>query len=326
MDGIAHIYIRNIELHKKTGASLDGIKHIRSETSRCFGSLINQSNNTKASLVYDKRYVDDVNKLAEIFIKHSHMKRLPELFTGAIKVNNQYAAAKLADPGLPYSYELDLKTLIEKSFPDRSRKNENGANADSFLMSFKHNEKTGNFDEALDILRRMGVIKRLYDSPISSFIPGTCLSQCLTDIQSMSFVYFKQLFDIASEFNVRLIFHGDPMQDHHALANEISVHHLSGDGRTLRLFQISILAAIFKSTEGSAELVLDLGRLTPERLKGKENKKNNKKDDRIGKDVDENHNREISDKEVEDIIDRRGNYEKNENIVLFLKQRGALKI
>jgi hypothetical protein len=64
------------------------------------------------------------------------------------------------------------------------------------------------------------------------------------------------------------------------------------------------MAVIFKSTEGSVELVLDLGQLMPERLKEKN----------------------IQEKEVEDIIDRRGNYEKNENIVLFLKLRGALRI
>lgn len=304
MDKIAHIYMRNNDLHKKTGASLDRIKHIRSETSRCFGSVIDQSNNTKAHLVYEKRYVDDLDKLAEIFIMHSQKKRLPELFNGAIRVNNHYAAAKLMDPDLPYSYELDLKTLIERSYPDRSRKNENGANADSFLMSFKHNEKTGNFDEALDILRKMGAMKRMYDSPISTYIPGSCLSQSLPDIVTMSYSYFMKLISDTQEFNVRLIFNGRPVQDHNALASEISVHHLSGDGRTLRLFQISILAATFKSTEGSAELVLDLGRLTPEKLKEKN----------------------IQEKEVEDIIDRRGNYEKNENIVLFLKLRGALKI
>ena len=303
MASFGHITINNFDLHKNTGVSLDTIKHIRSETSRCFGSLIHQSNNNRASLVYDKRYVDDVDKLAEIFIKHPQMKRLPELFNGAIRVNNHYAAAKLSDPDLTYSYELDLKTLIERSFPDRSRKNENGANADSFLMSVKHGEISEDYDEALDKLRGMGAMKRIYDSPMSSFIPGTCLSHSETDVLGMSYVYFKQLFLYASEFNVRLTFHGRPIQDHQALGREIFGHHLSGDGRTIRLFQISILAATFKSTEGSAELVLDLARLLPERLK-----ENN-----------------IQEKEVEDIIDRRGIYEKNENIVLFLKLRGALK-
>jgi hypothetical protein len=277
---------------------------------RRFEHLVMQSNSSKAVLMFNKNPVTEVGALTGIIMNHPDKERLQDLFEKAIMVNNNIAAEKLGIVSLAhlliiqYNYELDLKTLMEKSYPEKLRPNMTGSCADLFLMRDHIDEGAGNYENALEKLRTMGAMKRHYESPIQTY------SWTLTEIKSLIYQWFNKYIKNAQAANVRLFFNSHLISDHMDLAIRMTEQPRSDEGRAMPddgrmfLFFKKVLDIVTSMPRTAHERSLDLGQLTPNKLKEKN----------------------IKVKEIEDILDGNGGYKENNAVILFLRMKGALLI
>jgi len=286
------------------------LKSLRIAARGRFEHLVLQSNSCKAVLTYDKKRITNIDALTGIIMNHPEKERLQDLFEKAIMVNNSLATEMLGVVVLAqvnilrHYYELDLKTLMEKSYPDRARPNALGSNADLFLMRDRNDEEKSNYVNALERLRNMGAMKRIYDSPIQ------LLDWTVTEIKSIIYAWFNGSIKKASDANIKLVFNGRSISDYTDIAAIMSEHPRSDEGRALPedgrmfLFFEKVLNVVTSMPPGTAhERTLDLGQLTPRKLKEKG----------------------IGEKEVEDIIDGNGRYKEHNAVIMFLGLKGALR-
>lgn len=270
-----------------------------------FGDLMHQTYQVtygfknNMPLTFGKEPILRTKELVGIIAKYKLEKneRTLRIFEAVIRTVNEFESIKIERPEIPYEYKTDLKKLLHGYL----QKNNPAAIADPLSRPIE-------FDAALEILREIGAMIRVYKSPLFSVI-GKCPSWTRLDVERLTDEWFKGSIGEAMNAGVRLAFRGRTIADCQELAKIIydddlsrgNLYHLSHDGRTLRLFQKAICAAsnMPKSAEGAASPTLDLWWLMPRKLK--ENK--------------------IAKKEIEDMIDCKYDF----TVFQFLRRVNAVK-
>lgn len=256
----------NVAAFVRSGRSADDIAIISYATKKRFGLLIDQAcafqvHNLQPSMLLNKTIIDNIDKLAFEIARHAlenHKKTL-FLFEQAIRINNSFSAYLLHHPEMPYQYRLNLGKLLPQNMTVNGLQK-----ADAFIENYDPKAY-------FNFLRETGALKRIYDSPISTYTRETKnqYGWSRSDVKGLTEYWFEEPIRNTQIANVQLNFDGFPitLSD---LAAKLYENKLLEDGQAFRLFKAAISCAATISSlnkEKSLQFVLDLGSLVPKHLK-----------------------------------------------------------